>query len=486
MLLGYDVGTGSVKVGIFDLAGELLAWASAPYPVSRPRPTWVEQDPEDYWAATVQAIRAALASAPARSGRVAALGSCGQAPSLVLLDRHGRPARPAIVWQDTRAAAEAIDLSTETVGGERTRADASSPVARLRWLAEREPATLDRATAAIGPKDYVTYRLTGEVVADYWTSRGLFSAVPRPGEPIPPLDPNLDGRLVPRCLFAHEAAGRLSAAAAEATGLPAGIPVAAGWSDGLAACLGTGALATPGLGLDIAGTSEMIGLCAPERPAATALLTAPIPGAPHWAVFGPTQASGGALEWACRLVATEPAAVGALAAQAPPGADGLVFLPYLAGERAPIWDPDARGLLFGLTTSHGPAHLLRAVLEGVACSVRHVLTTAEADAGLTAREIRAAGGGARLPLWNEIKADMTGRPLVAVPMADIGTLGAAILGAVAAGIDPDLGGAAARMVRLGPTTAPDSALAERYDDLYAAYVALYPRLADLPRRPTAG
>jgi len=158
----------------------------------------------------------------------------------------------------------------------------------------------------------------------------------------------------------------------------------------------------------------------------------------------------------------------------------------LEGERAPIWDPDARGLLFGLTTSHGPAHLLRAVLEGVACSVRHVLTTAEADAGLTAREIRVAGGGARLPVWNQIKADMTGRPLVTVPMADIGTLGAAILGAVAADIEPDLSAAAARMVRLGPATPPDPALAARYAELFATYVALYPCLADLPRRPATG
>jgi xylulokinase len=481
LLLGYDVGTSSVKVGIFDLAGEPLASASAGYPVSRPLRRWVEQAPADYWAATVRAIRAALAAVPAGAGRVAALGCCGQAPTLVLLDRAGQAARPAIVWQDTRAAADAAALATETVDGARARVDASSPAARLRWLAAHEPGTLARADAAIGAKDYVTYRLTGEVAADYWTSRGLFSAVPEPGRPMPPLAAGVDARLVPRCLFAHQAAGRVTAAAAEATGLPAGAPVAAGWSDGLAACLGTGALAGPGLGLDIAGTSEMIGLCAPARPAATALLTAPIPGATHWAVFGPTQASGGALEWACRLAATEPDAAAALAAQAPPGADGLVFLPYLAGERAPIWDPEARGLLYGLTTSHGPAHLIRAVLEGVACSVRHVLTTAEVDAGLTAREIRAAGGGARLPLWNQIKADVTGRPLAAMPTAEVGTLGAAILGAVAAGIEPDLGAAAAQMVRLGPVTAPDPALAARYDDLFAMYVALYPRLADLPR-----
>jgi xylulokinase len=485
LLLGYDVGTSSVKVGIYSPDGDLLAAASAGYPVHRPAPRHVEQDPDDYWTATVTAIRAALAALPAGAGRVAALGCCGQAPTLVLLDRAGRPVRPAIIWQDTRAAAEAAALSTETVDGGRVRADASAPAARLRWLAAHEPDTLARAAVAIGAKDYVTYRLTGELVADYWTARGLFSAVPEPGRPAPPPDPAVEPRLLPRCLFAHEAAGAVTAPAAAATGLPPGAPVAAGWSDGLAACLGTGALAAPGLGLDIAGTSEMIGLCAPARPAATALLTAPIPGVAHWAVFGPTQASGGALEWACRLIGADPAAAGALAAQAPPGAAGLVFLPYLEGERAPIWDPAARGLLFGLAGDHGPAHLIRAVLEGVACSVRHVLTTAEADAGLTAREVRTAGGGTRLALWTQLKADLTGRPFVTVPTVDVGTLGAAILGAVAAGRAPDLASAAARMVRLGAVAAPDPAQTARYGELYATYLALYPRLRDL-MRPLAG
>lgn len=484
LLLGYDVGTSSVKVGIFTVAGRPLAAASAAYPVSRPRPRHVEQDPDDYWRATVSAIQQALTALPPGAGRLAALGCCGQAPTLVLLDAAGRPVRPAIIWQDTRATAEATALSDETVDGTRTRVDASSPVARLRWLAAHEPASLARAAAAISAKDYVTYRLTGAVAADYWTSRGLFSAVPVPGQPVPPPDPHLDSRLLPACAFAHQAVGRLRPAAAALTGLPAGLPVAAGWSDGLAACLGTGALGAPGLGLDIAGTSEMIGLCAPARPATTALLTAPIPGAAHWAVFGPTQSSGGALEWACRLVGGDPAAAGDLAAQAPPGAAGLLFLPYLEGERAPIWDPDARGLLLGLTTEHGPAHLLRAVLEGVALSVRHVLATAEADAGVHAREIRAAGGGTRLALWNQIKADVTGRPLVTVPTADVGTLGAAMLGAVAAGLYPDLATATGGMVRLGQTIAPDPSLADRYAAQYAAYTALYPRLHDLLRRPT--
>ena len=212
-------------------------------------------------------------------------------------------------------------------------------------------------------------------------------------------------------------------------------------------------------------------------------MTAPIPGAEHWAVFGPTQSSGGALEWACRLLGGEPAAAGELAAQAPPGAAGLIFLPYLEGERAPIWDADTRGLVFGLTTDHGPAHLIRAVLEGVALSVRHVLTTAEADTGVHAREIRAAGGSTRLALWNQIKADVTGRPLVTVPVADVGTLGAAILGAVAADLYPDPATAAGQMVQLGEVITPDPAPAAVYDDHYAVYTALYPRLHDLLRRP---
>jgi xylulokinase len=185
------------------------------------------------------------------------------------------------------------------------------------------------------------------------------------------------------------------------------------------------------------------------------------------------------------VIGSDPAEADSIAAQAPPGADGLIFLPYLEGERAPIWDPDTRGLLLGLTTGHGPAHILRAVLEGVACSVRHVLTTAEADTGVRASQVRAAGGSTRLPLWNQIKAAVIGRELVLVPVVDVGTLGAAMLGAVAAGLYPDLAAAGPRMVRLGPGVVPDRAVAALYDDHYGRYTALYPRLQDLLRRPAA-
>ena len=223
----------------------------------------------------------------------------------------------------------------------------------------------------------------------------------------------------------------------------------------------------------------MIGLCAPTPPARTHLLTAPIPGAAHWAVFGPTQASGAALDWACRLVGADVSASGHLARQAPPGADGLVFLPYLEGERAPIWDPNARGLLFGLTSAHTPAHIVRAVLEGVACSVRHVLTTAEGDTGVHAATIRTAGGATRLPDWTQIKAEVTGRMVITVPVKDVGTLGAAMLGAVAAGRFADPPAAAARMVRVDATFLPRPEWKAVYDDLYGVYTELYPRLRDL-------
>jgi xylulokinase len=199
----------------------------------------------------------------------------------------------------------------------------------------------------------------------------------------------------------------------------------------------------------------------------------------RWQLYGPTQSSGGSLGWALQAFAGPPLEVDTalrLAQTAPPGADGLVFLPYLEGERAPLWDPLARGVIAGLTSRHGQAHLLRAVLEGVACSVRHILHTAESLAGVPAQEVRVAGGGSRLTLWNQLKADVCGRPVRPCETGENGVLGAAMLAALGAGLYPDVAAAGAAMVRLQEQVAPDGALAETYEGLYERYVALYPPL----------
>ncbi|MGH2351149.1 MAG: xylulokinase, partial [Chloroflexota bacterium] len=307
-LIGLDVGTSSCKGGLFDARGRLLALATAPYAVERPQPGFVEQDAEWYWAGAVQCLRDLLASPAADTRRLVGLSACGQAPTLVLLDAGGQPVRRAILWQDTRAAAEAERLARdpgpETLAhwlGLRWPVDASLPLARLLWLRQHEPESLARATSLLLPKDLVHLRLTGQATTDTWSAKGLVhQETHRTIEALREVA-GIDTALVPPARTAHQVIGGVTAAGASATGLPEGLPVSAGWTDAMAAVLGTGALDRPGLAGDVSGTSEVIGLTLATRPAETGpLLAAPVPTSGRWHLYGPTQASGGSLGWALR------------------------------------------------------------------------------------------------------------------------------------------------------------------------------------------
>ncbi len=482
-LIGLDVGTSSCKGGLFDGHGRLLALAMAPYPVQRPRPGFVEQDAEWYWDGARRCIRELLASPAAEPRLLAGLSACGQAPTLILLDADLRPIRPAILWQDTRAVAEAEALAhdpgTDTLAawlGLRWPVDASLPLARFLWLRHHEPEQLARTRTVLLPKDLVHLRLTGRRATDSWSAKGLVHQETR--APLSALRDlcGIDPAAVPPVARSDEVIGRVSAAGAGATGLPEGLPVAAGWTDAMAAMLGCGALGRPGLAADVSGTSEVVGLTLSDRPAATGpLLSAPVVDTGRWQLYGPTQSSGGSLGWALRSLASTPMDLDVALATAmtvPPGAEGLFFLPYLEGERAPLWDPRARGAFIGLTSSHSQGHLLRAVLEGVAYSVRHILHTAEELAGTTAQELRLAGGGSRMGPWNQIKADVCRRQVCPCVTSENGVLGAAMLAASAAGIHADITSAGEAMVQLQPSLQPQTGLREVYDRGFERYVTL--------------
>ena len=319
LLLGLDVGTTSCKGGVFDSRGRLLALAAASYTIDRPRPGYAEQDPEQYWDAAVQCVRELLAAPGVDARRLAALASCGQAPTLVLLDGSGAPLRRAILWQDTRAVAEAEALARDPGAdvlaewmGLGWPVDASLPLARLRWLRHHEPHVLARVALTLQPKDFVHLRLTGRAASDTWSAKGLVHQATR--RPIAALRDaaGLDREIVPDALLSHEIVGGITPAGAAASGLPAGLPVVAGWTDAMAAMLGTGAFGRPGLAGDVSGTSEVVGLCAAARPADPhPLFAAPVLDSGRYAVYGPTQASGGSLGWALRTLAAEPLAVDA-------------------------------------------------------------------------------------------------------------------------------------------------------------------------------
>lgn len=491
IVVGVDLGTTSCKASAFRLDGELLGHGSAPCTLTRPFPDWVEQEPADYWLSAVEAIRQALASLDA--AQVVALACCGHTPGVVLLDSAGQPLRPAIVWQDNRSISEAAWLA-EQVPAQQWQAwlgmdlprSASYPPARLLWLQRHEPQLLARARHFLQPKDYVNFCLTGQVASDYWSNKGLAHLVT--GEPIEAYREllGIDPTLASHSLHPHHLLGHLSAEAARQLGLPEGLPVAVGWTDAMSGMLGTGALAKDGLAFDIAGTSEIVGLTTRlPSPAHAGLLVAPVLDTDLRVVYGPTQTSGAAVAWFLErfwpeLAASDERKLDAAVAQA---ADGLLFLPYLEGERAPLWNADARGVLFGLSLSHTRSHVLRAIFEGVAFSVRHVLETAEQATRSSPAVMHLSGGGAQSQLWNALKATVLGKAVRATLVRDAGTLGAAMLAALAVQAFDSLTSASQAMVRMHATVEPEvpgSATLEPalvrtadYDQSYARYRQLY-------------
>ncbi len=487
VVIGVDLGTTGCKVGAFNLAGKLLSHGMSPCTVDRPHPNWAEQDCSQYWDSAVSAIRQAVEGIDPSD--VVALACCGHTPSLVLLDEKGQPLRPTIIWQDGRAISEAVALEKEIapaqwkdwLGLDLPR-NASYPPARLLWLRSHEPETLHKTRHLLQPKDYLNYRLTGIPASDYWGSKGLVHL--STGEPIEAYREvlEIDPALAPSCRHPHHLLGKLSSESARILGLSEGVPVATGWTDALCGMLGTGALAQSGSAFDIAGTSEIVGLTADVEPLRhQGVLVAPILDTDLRVVYGPTQTSGGAVDWFTSTFLPKQGTSDARTIDdlIAPTSAGLVFLPYLEGERAPIWDPKARGVFFGVSLEHTRAHFHRAVLEGVAFSIRHVLETAEMATGIQAATLHLSGGGASSAAWNSIKSDVLGRKVQATFVRDAGTLGAAMLGGLAVGAFANLQEANAAMVRQRPPVMPDEESHARYNELYHTYRELYDRLRDL-------
>ncbi len=487
VVIGVDLGTTGCKAGAFTLSGELLGHGVSSCTVNRPLPNWVEQDCSQFWDSAVGAIRQALASI--KPSAVIGLACCGHTPSLVLLDGAGQPVRPAIIWQDSRASSEAGTLEQE-IAPEQWREwlgldlprNASYPPARLRWLRTYEPAALSKTRQLLQPKDYLNYLLTGKLASDYWGSKGLVHL--RTGEPIEAYRSvlGIDPALAPPCRHPHHLLGSLSSGSASALGLAKGMPVATGWTDALCGMLGTGALAQSGSAFDIAGTSEIVGLTSWNEPVNhEGVLVAPVLDSDLRVVYGPTQTSGGAVDWFISTFLSQRGSADAIGIDdlaAPTSAD-LLFLPYLEGERAPIWDPKARGIFFGVSLQHTKADFLRAVLEGVAFSIRHVLERAEQAIGIKSGTLHLSGGGATSAVWNRIKCDVLGRRVQPTFVRDAGTLGAAMLAALAVNAFSNLKEVTAAMVRQRPPVLPNEEMSTRYDPLYRTYRELYRRVRDL-------
>lgn len=478
LFLGVDVGSSSTKGVLVDSSGHLLAEATRPHEIVYPRPGWAEQDPErDWWDGFVAVCRELLARG---LGEVAAVGVSGLGPCVVAADATGRPLRPAILYGiDTRATREIAAL-TELFGAGEILARCGSPLTsqsagpKLAWLARHEPEVWAATRRFFTAGSWLVHRLSGEYVLDHHSASQC--------GPLYDVRENrwadgwaaqvAAGLPLPRLAWAHETLGVVSAAAAAATGLPQGIPVAAGTIDSWAEVAASG-LRGPGEALLVYGTTMFlieVGTAAAPDPRLWSTV-AFVPGQRNLAAG---LATAGALAVWVRGITGDVSfeTLFEEAAGAGPGAGGLLALPYFNGERTPLFDPDARGLLLGLTTSHTRGHVTRALLEGAALAVRHNLEVMR-EAGARVGALRASGGGARGDLWPQIVCDVTGLPQARLAGHAGAAYGDALLAAIAAGaagLDTDWAAAATGFT-------PDPAAAPLYDELYGLYRELYPATA---------
>ena len=493
--LGIDLGTSAVKVLVLTADGRVVGEGAAEYPILRPEPGAAEQHPEDWWRATLAATRRALAAAgPDTARRVAGIGLAGQMHGTVLLGAADEVLAPAIIWADTRAAAEVADLTAQ-VGAARLIEIAGSPVAAgfqaatVRWLQQHRPELWRRVRRVLLPKDYLRRRLTGTLAADPSDGSGALLLDVRRRDWAPELLAalRLDPALLPPVRPSAAAAGELRPEAAADLGLPAGLPVATGGGDAPCAALGAGAVERDTLLLTFStGAQALIPLTEVRTDPRGRLHTfchVVEPGAerPGWYAMGATMAAGLALRWlrdSVFALAGEDAfdRMTTMAEAVPAGARGLLFAPYLAGERTPHLDPRARAVFLGLTTHHGRAELVRAVLEGAAFAAYDAFLALQ-DLGADPARIVVAGGGARSALWRRLVADLFALPVLPLATADQSAVGAALLGAAAAGALEPVAGARA-WARYGDPTEPDPAATARYRELFAIYRTIYDKHRD--------
>jgi xylulokinase len=462
-VLGIDLGTTEAKAALIGLNGRPLGMGRSAYPTDIGPGGRAEQDPNAWWAAVAGAVRSANEAAGAPG--VLAVCAVGQGPTLATVDADGMPLRPAITWQDRRAGGGGFGL-----------------LSRMAWLAREDPAAAARAAWLLPAWDAVGLWLRGEAASS------LQGHETRPSE-AELAGAGVRATQVPAARPFGSPLGVLRPGAATVLGLPAGIPVISGVNDGAASMLGAG-LRLAGDAVDTGGTSGGIAIYAdhPVVLPVAGLYQAPAPIPGRWVVGGAMAALGASVGWLLssalgdRWSAEE---LFAEAASVPAGTEGLVFLPYLAGERAPIFDEGARGAFVGLTLAHGRAHLFRAVLEGAAFAMRHVAEPL-AEAGAPALELRLAGRPSPGDLWARIKADVLAVPAAIPVVGETAVLGAAIIAAAGVSAVPSLEAGVASMAAVARRLEPDDATRAAYDQAFGVYRALYPALRPLQQGAVPG
>ncbi len=485
VLLGIDIGTTTIKAALIDAASAReIGSAEREHPIHQPHPGWAEQNPTDWWAAVIEAVQRALGAAAVDPVDVQAIGLSGQMHGTVLLDRALQPLRPAVIWADSRSSPQVEALTA--AGGYAEHAPgppaAGFMAATLMWLARHEPGSLSAARVALLPKDYVRLQLTGEVGTDPGDAAATWLFDVRDGVWSAALLElcGLERGLLPPVIPSAGGAGALRPPAAQALGLPAGIPVVTGSGDLPCQALGYG-LIDPGTALLTVGTGGQVfhPTREPRTDPAMRLYVFNHAVAGRWYVQAAILAAGLSLRWLRDVLGVRSyEALTTLAADVPPGADGLIFLPYLLGERTPHMDPVASGALVGLRLHHGVGHLARAVMEGVAFALADCLDLirAHSTAPHQPERLLFSGGAARSAMWGHILADVLGAPLELTVLDAPACTGAALLAGVGAGVYTSLQEAVALLPHPARVIEPDQAAVACYRALLPLYRDLYPRL----------
>jgi len=484
--LGMDVGTGGTRAVLVDEQGHVIASGVSEHaPFRSPQPGWAEQDPEDWWRAAQEAIHAALNASGLKSSDIAAIGLTGQMHGAVMLDKEGRVLRLSLIWCDQRTGPQ-CDWLHEKIGRERLIELTCNPalpnftLTKLLWVRDHEPEVFARIAHVLCPKDYVRYRLTGTFAIDVQEASGtlLLDVAHRRWSSEVARISGINEAWLPQVFESPEVCAKISPEAAKLTGLLAGTPVVAGAGDQGAGAVGMGIL-QPGSVSATIGTSGVVFAAtdAPTKDPQGRLHTFchAVPG--RWHVMGVTQAAGLSFRWLRDTIAPGASydTLTAEASQVPAGSDGLLWAPYLFGERTPHLDSYATAMFYGITATHTRGHLTRAVLEGVAYSLKDTFTLFS-ELGIPVKGVRLGGGGARGPLWRKIQASVYGYPCDILAAEEGAAFGAALLAGVGAGAWKNTDEACSAAIRVAEQIVPDPDAVKTYAKGYEVYRRLYPAI----------
>ena len=504
-LLGIDIGTSGTKTLICDEDGKVLATAMAEHPISSPKPGWSEQDPLDWWDATCKATKAVLKKAKLKAADIGGIGLSGQMHGSVFLGDSDRPLRPALLWNDQRTAEQCAEIESKAGGREALIELVANPALtgftapKILWVRQHEPKVYAKTKHVLLPKDYVRYRMTGEYATEVSDASGmlLLDVANRTWSNRLLSLLGIDKSLLARLHESPDITGTLNAQGARSLGLREGIPVVGGAGDQAAGAVGNGIVA-PGIVSATLGTSGVVFAHSdsPTRDPGGRVHTMchAVPG--KWCVFGCMLSAGGSFQWLRNQLAQHEVAEAkrkkvdpyellvAEAESAPRGSEGLMFLPYLTGERCPHPDPTARGGWIGLTARTTRAMLIRSLIEGVTFGMRDALEIMK-GMGIPITQVRASGGGARSAFWRQLQADVYNLPIVLTNATEGPAYGVALLAGVGTGAWSSVGEACRQCIRQAEKVSPNKKAAATYEPYYRTYDKLYFDLKDRFREMAA-